>query len=44
MEAMKMENELCADVAGWVASVEVETGQTVDRDEVLLRLEQRSAR
>jgi biotin carboxyl carrier protein len=44
MEAMKMENELCADVAGWVASVEVEAGQTVNRDEVLLRLEQRSAR
>lgn len=41
MEAMKMENELRADAAGRVTSVKVEAGQAVERDEVLLRMEQR---
>lgn len=40
MEAMKMENELRADVTGRVVSVEVAPGQVVDRDAVLLTLEQ----
>jgi len=39
VEAMKMENELRAEGAGTVASVEVSAGQAVDRDEVLVRFE-----
>jgi biotin carboxyl carrier protein len=41
MEAMKMENELRAAAAGRVESIEVQPGQAVERDAVLLRLEQR---
>ncbi len=41
MEAMKMENELRADGPGRVVSVEVDQGQAVERDTVLLKLEQR---
>lgn len=40
VEAMKMENELRAETDGTVAAVEVATGQTVDRDEVLVRFEE----
>jgi pyruvate carboxylase subunit B len=40
MEAMKMENELRADAPGRVVSIEVELGQAVERDAVLLRLDQ----
>lgn len=42
VEAMKMENELRAEAGGTVAAVEVTTGQTVDRDEVLVRFEEAS--
>ena len=41
MEAMKMENELRADGPGVVLSIEVDPGQAVERDTVLLKLEQR---
>jgi biotin carboxyl carrier protein len=41
MEAMKMENELRADGPGRVVSIEVNQGQAVERDTVLLKLEQR---
>lgn len=40
MEAMKMENELRADAPGRVVSIEVELGQVVERDTVLLKLDQ----
>lgn len=40
MEAMKMENELRADAPGRVVSIEVELGQAVERDAVLLKLDQ----
>lgn len=36
VEAMKMENELRSEGAGTVATVEVEAGQTVNRDDVLV--------
>ncbi|MFW6193856.1 MAG: acetyl-CoA carboxylase biotin carboxyl carrier protein subunit, partial [Gemmatimonadota bacterium] len=39
MEAMKMENELSARGAGTVSEVRVEEGQTVNRDDVLVTLE-----
>ena len=38
VEAMKMQNELVAEVAGIVESIEVKPGQTVDRAAVLVRL------
>ncbi len=39
MEAMKMENELSARSDGTVTEVRVEEGQTVNQDDVLVRLE-----
>lgn len=39
VEAMKMENELRAVGPGTIASIDVVTGSTVDRDEVLIRFE-----
>ncbi|MCG6990176.1 MAG: acetyl-CoA carboxylase biotin carboxyl carrier protein subunit [Gemmatimonadetes bacterium] len=36
VEAMKMENELRAEAAGVVARVHVETGQAVEKDQVLV--------
>lgn len=41
MEAMKMENELKAEIAARISSVEVSAGQAVERDAVLLRMEPR---
>ena len=38
VEAMKMENELCAEVAGEVLAVHVRTGQTVEKDQILIDL------
>jgi pyruvate carboxylase subunit B len=38
VEAMKMENELKAEVAGRVAAVHVEPGDAVERDQVLVEL------
>ena len=38
VEAMKMQNELVAEVTGVVESIEVKPGQTVDRAAVLVRL------
>lgn len=38
MEAMKMENELRAEVGGIVARVHVRPGQTVDKDQLLIDL------
>jgi biotin carboxyl carrier protein len=38
VEAMKMQNELLAETAGIVDSVEVKPGQTVDRGAVLVRI------
>ena len=40
VEAMKMQNELRAAGAGTIASVEVVPGDTVDRDDVLVRFEE----
>jgi pyruvate carboxylase subunit B len=42
IEAMKMQNELRAPADGIVASIEVEEGQTVDRDKLLVRFERES--
>jgi len=39
MEAMKMENELAAEQAGTVAEIRAEEGETVNQDDVLVRLE-----
>jgi pyruvate carboxylase subunit B len=39
VEAMKMENELTAEVGGRVAKVLVAEGQAVDKDEVLIEFE-----
>ncbi len=39
VEAMKMENELTAEVEGVVAHVLVEAGQTVEKDQILLDFE-----
>jgi len=39
MEAMKMQNELCAKVDGVVRAVRVSVGETVERGAVLLELE-----
>lgn len=41
MEAMKMENELRAEAAVRITSIEVESGQVVERDAVLLSMEPR---
>ena len=38
VEAMKMQNELLAEVAGVVESIEVKPGQTVDRGAILVRM------
>ncbi|MBM4375874.1 MAG: acetyl-CoA carboxylase biotin carboxyl carrier protein subunit [Deltaproteobacteria bacterium] len=38
VEAMKMENELCAEAAGVVRTVRASAGQTVDSGAVLLEL------
>jgi biotin carboxyl carrier protein len=38
VEAMKMQNELVAELAGVVESIEVKAGQTVDRGAILVRL------
>jgi len=38
VEAMKMENELTADVAARVTAVHVEAGDAVERDQVLVEL------
>ena len=35
IEAMKMENEIVAPVAGKVASINVKTGDSVDTDQVM---------
>ncbi|MFV1987413.1 MAG: biotin/lipoyl-containing protein [Gemmatimonadota bacterium] len=40
VEAMKMQNELRADGARTIANVEVVPGDTVDRDDVLVRFEE----
>ena len=40
VEAMKMENELTAEMAGTVRAVHVEAGQAVEKDEVLLEFEE----
>jgi biotin carboxyl carrier protein len=39
MEAMKMENELSAQSSGTVTEVAVDEGQTVDQNDLLVRLE-----
>lgn len=39
VEAMKMENELRAEAAGTVASVEAGEGETVEKDDLLVRFE-----
>jgi acetyl/propionyl-CoA carboxylase alpha subunit len=39
MEAMKMENELTAEVAGTVAAIEVREGVRVNKNDVLVRFE-----
>lgn len=39
LEAMKMENEIAAPVAGRIAAVHVEPGQTVDMGQVLVTIE-----
>jgi biotin carboxyl carrier protein len=39
VEAMKMQNELCAGVAGTVADVPVTTGQSVNPGDVLVRID-----
>lgn len=39
VEAMKMENELVAESAGTVTAVEVEEGETVNQDDLLIRFE-----
>ena len=38
LEAMKMENEIVADVAGTVTAINVRKGDTVDTDAVLVTL------
>lgn len=43
VEAMKMENELRAEASGTIASVEVSPGDTVDRDDILVRFEDLTA-
>ncbi|MCH6553752.1 MAG: acetyl-CoA carboxylase biotin carboxyl carrier protein subunit, partial [Acidobacteria bacterium] len=39
LEAMKMENELVAPVAGIVTQIAVATGETVEKGTLLVRLE-----
>jgi biotin carboxyl carrier protein len=39
VEAMKMENELRAEAAGRVVRIAVKTGDTVNKDQVLIELE-----
>ncbi len=39
VEAMKMENELRAEASGRVATIHVEAGQAVDKDEILIEFE-----
>jgi biotin carboxyl carrier protein len=43
VEAMKMENELLAEVDGVVSRVRVEAGQAVEKDQVLLEFEDPAA-
>ena len=42
IEAMKMENELCAPESATVAGIAVTSGDVVDRDQVLITLEAES--